>query len=136
MSAPSAITVPGLTLGFWTACKLCLVCAAEINTIGEIQTAINTGATVDGVVTVLADRVLVICGSDETLSGIYTVANSASARATDADLSAEFTHGKRVAITHGTVNAGRTYKYLGESEPTLTSDDLPFQAGPAAIPVP
>jgi hypothetical protein len=61
--------------------------------------------TIDGVVLVAGDRVLVKNQSTASQNGIYTVAAGAWARATDADTNAEVTSGLFTFVEEGTANA-------------------------------
>lgn len=133
MSAPSLITIPGLTLAAWTAAKVVVVVETDSSL---IATAAASAGTHDGVSVSENDRVLVITPSPYKHSGIYAAGQVTGSRATDADASGEFTRFKTVAITHGTANAGRVFRYIGKDSPTIGSDGLQFAAGPVAIALP
>jgi hypothetical protein len=61
--------------------------------------------TIDGVVLVAGDRVLLKDQSTGSQNGIYVAAAGAWSRATDADTNAEVTSGLYVMVNEGTVNA-------------------------------
>lgn len=65
--------------------------------------------TIDGVVLIAGDRVLVKAQTAGQDNGIYTVAAGAWPRATDADTSAEVTSGMFTFVEEGTVNIGIGY---------------------------
>lgn len=74
--------------------------------------------TVDGVVPVVGDRVLV---KDENANpqrhGVYTVTTSTNwSRAVDLNEAAEFVYGLRIPATAGTVNAGRAFFLFNREE--------------------
>ena len=72
--------------------------------------------TIDGVVTVAGDRVLVKDQSTASQNGIYVVAAGAWSRSTDADTSAEVTAGMFTFVSEGTVNADSSW--------VLTTNDV------------
>ena len=71
----------------------------------DIVLATGGTQTVDGIVTVAGNRVLVKDQTASAENGIYVVAAGAWARATDADSSVEVTAGMFTFVTEGTANA-------------------------------
>jgi hypothetical protein len=80
--------------------------------------------TIDGVVLVAGDRVLVKNQTTASGNGIYVVAAGAWSRAADADASAEVTNGMYTLTSEGTTNAGAGW--------VLTTDD-PIVLGTTAL---
>ena len=76
----------------------------------------------------IGDRILVIHDATGVVdNGIFEViAGNAVIRATDADVSDDFTINKTVNIVNGGSHAGATYAYTGNSSPVLGTDVLPF----------
>ena len=93
--------------------------AAAVNTSGvkvpcRAATTANLAAlsgllTVDGVVLVAGDRVLVKNQTTGSQNGIYIAAAGAWARAADVDASAELVSGMLVSVAEGTANADSTW---------------------------
>lgn len=85
---------------------------------GATLTASAPGVlTVDGVATVLGDRILVKDGAAGSDNGIYEVTTEGTVgvafvltRATDHDTDAEVTSGDSVSVERGTVNGGRVFQ--------------------------
>ncbi len=74
------------------------------------------------------DRILVISDGTDTATGIYVVnADDSTQRSIDAQASADFTTNKTVNIVNGGSHAGATYAYVGDSDPTIGTDALPFE---------
>lgn len=70
-----------------------------------LSSAFENGDTIDGVVLVTGDRILVKDQSSGSENGIYTVnASGAPTRATDADTDAEVVSGIAAFVTEGTAN--------------------------------
>ena len=95
-----------------------------------VDTVATSNITLSGEQTIAdlatsTSRVLVIGQTDATENGIYVTAAGAWSRASDADASNEFSANKTVCAEYGS-NAGKTYAYTGDTEPTLGSDDLDF----------
>ena len=91
--------------------------------------ALSTGGTqtVDGVVTVAGNRVLV---KNQTLlpdNGIYVVAAGAWSRATDSDTSAEVTAGMFTFVSEGTANADTGWVLVSNDTITLGTTDISFE---------
>lgn len=82
--------------------------------------------TIDDVVLVAGDRVLVKNQSTASQNGIYVVAAGSWARATDADSSAEVTPGMFTFIEEGTTNADSGWVLSTNSVITLGSTALTF----------
>ena len=79
--------------------------SCRVASTANIVLATGTTLTIDGVVTVAGDRVLVKNQTTTTENGIYVVAAGAWSRSTDADSSAEVTAGMFTFVSEGTVNA-------------------------------
>lgn len=116
-----------------TAAPLAAVTAAGSG-VGKTLTANANGAlSVDGVLTVVGNRILVqnqVAGAD---NGIYTVTTVGSAgtpfvltRATDADTSAEVTAGVAIFSEEGTVNADCGWVLTTDDPITLDTTALVF----------
>jgi hypothetical protein len=87
---------------------------------GTLASSFENGDTVDGIVLVTGDRILIKDQTSATENGIYTVnASGAPTRSTDMDSSAEFPSAT-VAISEGTVNADKQY---------VCTNDLPITIG-------
>lgn len=94
---------------------------------GTLATAYENGDTVDGVVLVTGDRILIKDQSTASENGIYTVnASGAPTRATDADVSAEVTAGLFVFVEEGTANADSGWVLTTNNPITLGSTSLAF----------
>ena len=65
--------------------------------------------TVDGVLTVAGDRILVEEQTAPAENGIYLAASGAWTRTTDADTAGEFVLNKTCYVEEGTIGAGKTY---------------------------
>lgn len=94
---------------------------------GTLATSFANGQTIDGVVLITNDRILLknqVAGAD---NGIYTV-NGAGAptRSTDADASAEVKDGMTVAVAEGTVNQNHVFMLTTSNPITLGSTALVF----------
>ena len=88
-----------------TATGLDVKASCRVASTANIVLATGTALTIDGVVTVAGDRVLVKDQSTASQNGIYVVAAGAWSRSTDADTSAEVTAGMFTFVSEGTVNA-------------------------------
>lgn len=105
--------------------------AVDVTTAAALPTYVQAGAgpgatltatavgvlTVDGVATVLGDRILVKNGAADSDNGIYEVTTEGTAgvafvltRATDHDSDTEVTYGDYVMTLNGTVNGGTTFQ--------------------------
>jgi hypothetical protein len=80
--------------------------------------------TIDGIVLIDAERVLVKNQTDATLNGIYNASSGNWTRAKDWDGAHEIGRGTQVLVTGGTANALRTY--------SITSSD-PLSIGSTAV---
>lgn len=88
-----------------------------------LATAYENGDTVDGVVLVTGDRLLLPAQTTQTENGIYTVnASGAPTRALDANSSSELNNAT-VMVTDGTVNSGKTFTQTTKN-PTLGSSNI------------
>jgi hypothetical protein len=95
-------------------------------TAGTFASSYENGDTVDGVVLVTTDSILIQHGADPKLYGIYTVnASGAPTRRTDADTGAELV-GATVYVREGTVNKGKTFSCSNSTTPTLGVDAITF----------
>ena len=82
--------------------------------------------TIDGYSAQVGDRVLVKDQSNGAENGIYVVASSSWARATDADASAEVTSGMFVFVERGTVGADNGFVLTTDGTITVGSTALAF----------
>ena len=82
--------------------------------------------TVDGVVLVAGDRVLVKNQSTGSQNGIYVVAAGSWSRATDADVDAEITAGMFTFVAEGTVNSDSGWVLTTNDTITLGTTSLAF----------
>lgn len=106
----------------------------------RVATTANLGAlsgllTVDDVVLVAGDRVLVKDQVGAKTNGIYVVAAGAWERATDADASIEVTPGLLVDVEQGVVNADSIWQLVTDAPITLGTTALVFEiaAGPSGV---
>lgn len=92
----------------------------------DIATELEAGQSIDGVVLVAGDRVLLIGQTDETQNGIYIASVSgAASRSADMNASSEFP-GAYTVTTHGTDNAGKAYASNVDADFDLGTDDATF----------
>ena len=82
--------------------------------------------TIDGYSAQVGDRVLVKDQSNGAENGIYVVASSSWARATDADATAEVTSGMFVFVERGTVGADNGFVLTTDGTITVGSTSLAF----------
>ena len=82
--------------------------------------------TIDGYSAQVGDRVLVKDQSNGAENGIYVVASSSWARATDADANAEVTSGMFVFVERGTVGADNGFVLTTDGTITVGSTSLAF----------
>ena len=93
---------------------------------GTLATSFENGDTIDGVVLVTGDRILIKDQSAGAENGIYTVnASGAPTRATDSDVSSEVDQGTFMLVLEGTVNALKQFAQTTAS-PTLDSTSLVY----------
>lgn len=83
--------------------------------------------TVDGVVLIAGDRVLVKDQTTGSQNGIYTAAAGAWSRAADADVDAEVTGGMLVPVEEGTTNADTLWMMTNDGTVTVGTTALTFQ---------
>lgn len=102
----------------------------------------NTTSLTNGTETLTASGWFKCQGTSITLNGttgqdvLDSLKQAELTRATDADASGDFVRHRTVSVTHGTANAGRSFRYDGKETPTVGSDALTFVAGPQPIIVP
>lgn len=93
---------------------------------GTISTAYANGQTVDGVVLVTGDRILLKNQTTASQNGIYTVNPSGSpTRATDADLWVEIVSSVAI-VSAGSTNAGSVWLCTVNDGGTLGSTDITY----------
>ena len=100
--------------------------SCRVASTANIVLATGTALTIDGIVTVAGNRVLVKNQNTTTENGIYVVAAGAWSRATDADTSAEVTAGMFTFVSEGTVNADSGWVLTADDTITLGSTALTF----------
>ena len=103
---------------------------------GSFATDFENGVSVDGVVLVTGNRILIKDQATGSQNGIYTVnASGAPTRATDADTSAEVTPNMFVFVEEGTVNQDTGWVLTTNATITLGSTALVFTqfTGAAAL---
>ena len=102
-------------------------CRVATTAAGTLATDFENGDTIDGVVLVTGDRILLKDQASGAENGIYTVnASGAPTRATDADADAEVTAGMAVHVTEGTANADKTFVLTTNDPITVGSTALTF----------
>ena len=89
---------------------------------------ISTGGVpvIDGIQSVIGDRVFLHEQTDLSENGIYVVASGAWSRATDADNAGEFLTNKTIFIAEGNSHSGRIYAYTGADNPVIGTDNITF----------
>jgi len=103
-----------------------LACKIATTAAGTLATSFENGDTIDSVVLVTGDRILIKDQADATANGIYTVnVSGAPARATDYDVSSEVQEGTYTFITEGTANNGYQFVQI-TIDPVLDTNDLVF----------
>ena len=101
--------------------------SCRVASTANITLSTGTALTIDGVQTVVGDRVLV---KNQTLSpdnGIYVVASGAWSRSTDADTSAEVTAGLFTFVSEGTANADCGFVLTANDVIVLGTTALTFE---------
>lgn len=94
---------------------------------GTFATAFANGQTVDGVVLVTGNRILIKDQSTAAENGLYTVnASGAPTRATDADSNPEVTAGMAVFVSEGTTNGNSQWKLTTDDPITVGTTGLVF----------
>jgi hypothetical protein len=83
-------------------------------------------STIDGVTTVLGDRVLLAFQTDATARGIYIVSASAWPRASDADTSGKLPSGAIVPVSEGAANQDTVWTLTTNEPITLGTTSLTF----------
>ena len=109
-----------------TATGLDVKASCRVASTANIVLATGTALTIDGVVTVAGNRVLVKDQNTTTENGIYVVAAGAWSRSTDADTSAEVTAGLFTFVSEGTANADTGWVLTADDTITLGSTALTF----------
>ena len=109
-----------------TATGLDVKASCRVASTANIVLATGGLLTIDGVVTVAGDRVLVKNQSTASQNGIYVVAAGAWSRSTDADTSAEVTAGMFTFISEGTANADSGWVLTTNDVIVLGTTDLGF----------
>ena len=109
-----------------TATGLDVKASCRVASTANIVLATGTALTIDGVVTVAGNRVLVKNQTTTTENGIYVVAAGAWSRSTDADTSAEVTAGLFTFVSEGTANADSGWVLTADDTITLGSTALTF----------
>lgn len=112
-----AITEAGETVGLKAPCRVATT--ANISLSG-LQ-------TIDGVVLVADDRVLVKDQTDESLNGIYIAASGAWSRAVDFDSNRDAAKGTRVNVTDGTTYEGAEFRVSSDNPVEVGTDDITFE---------
>lgn len=107
--------------------------AAYTRTGNVITFTANGSQSVDGVVTVLGDRILLKNGAAGADNGLYSVTTKGAGgtqevwtRTTDADISAEVTAGLYVWVEEGTTNADTGWLLTTDNPITLNTTSLTF----------
>jgi len=104
--------------------------ACRLASTANIDLATGTLLTVDGVVCVAGDRVLVKDQIVASENGIYIAAVGAWVRSSDADISAEVTQGLSCLIIEGTNNARKLYTLATPDPIVLNTTSLSFAQAP------
>lgn len=89
--------------------------------------ALSGVQTIDAIVLVAGDRVLVKNQASGAQNGIYVVAAGAWVRALDANESVEVKPGMLVGVDAGTVNGGSVWRLSNTAPPTLGTTALTFE---------
>jgi Phage tail fibre repeat len=129
LSGAPSTDLQAATKGYVDATATGLDVKASCRVASTANIALSTGGTqtVDGVVTVAGNRVLV---KNQTLApdnGIYVVAAGSWSRATDADTTAEVTAGMFTFISEGDVNADSGWVLTANDTITLGTTNLAFE---------
>jgi len=102
-------------------------CRVATTVAGTLATSFANGQTVDGIVLVTGNRILIKNQVTGSTNGIYTVnASGAPTRSTDADTSAEVTNGMFTFIEEGTVNGSTSWVLTTPNPITLGTTALTF----------
>lgn len=104
--------------------------ACKLATTANIDLATGGLLTIDGVVTVAGDRVLVKNQTTASQNGIYVAAAGAWSRSSDADTDAEVTSGMSCLITDGLLNARKLYVLTTSDPITVDTTNLSFAQAP------
>lgn len=98
----------------------------SVRAVATTNLTLSGAQTVDGVSLVAGDRILVAGQTVPTANGIYVVAAGAWSRASDADVSTDFSPGRSLFVNEGTVYADSTWAFVNDAQPTLGSTVLTF----------
>lgn len=102
------------------------------NGVGATFTVAASSLTIDSVVCVVGDRVLLEDQTNDNENGIYQVTSIGSTvvltRASDMQCSEQLMTGQYVSVSAGTVNAGALYTVVEPLPATFGVDDLVFTA--------
>ena len=109
-----------------TAQGLDVKASCRVASTANIVLATGTALTIDGIVTVAGNRVLVKNQDTPTQNGIYVVAAGAWERSSDAYISADVTAGMFTFVSEGTVNADSGWVLTADDTITLGSTALTF----------
>lgn len=99
---------------------------ASVRAASTANLTLSGTQTIDGVVVIAGDRVLVKDQSTASANGLYVVAAGAWARASDADISAEVPAGLAVFVSEGTANGDKAWVLTTNAPITLGSTSLAF----------
>lgn len=126
-SASSDYTTKSYVDGIATGVKWKAPVRVATTATGTFATAYANGQTVDGVVLVTGDRILLKDQASGAQNGIYTVnAAGGPSRATDADATAEVSGGMAVFVQEGTVNADTGWLLSNDGTITIGTTVLTF----------
>jgi len=98
----------------------------SVRVLADTNITLSGVQTIDGVLLVAGDRVLVAGQTTGSANGIYVVAAGAWSRATDADVSAEVTPNLAVFVEEGTANADTGWTLITDGPITLGTTALVF----------
>jgi uncharacterized cupin superfamily protein len=92
--------------------------------------------TVDGVVLVAADRVLVKNQTDQTENGLYEADSGAWTRTKDFNGAYDVVKGTMVLVTEGTINAAIFFRVSSADDPTFGTTSITFSSSfTAQVPI-
>lgn len=123
VTSPLQTQINNLQTGqFWKA-----ACRVATTTAGTLATSFENGDTIDGVVLVTGDRILIKDQASALENGIYVVnASGAPTRSTDFDAGADNLSGATVTIQEGTVNAERKFTCSTNNPITIGVTSITF----------
>lgn len=97
----------------------------RIATTADLGTALTGTPVIDGIQTVIGDRILVWQQVDQTTNGVYTIASGAWSRAIDFSSSSSILRGTQVYNTDGTEYGGSIFECL-VSNPVVGTTAITF----------